>query len=108
MKILASQISVGDRVAYCGETFVVARKVVDQYSGLIRFERNGGYPQYIAPEREVEVVRQPLPDPKPYKVYTRLYKANGDCEKRIHSFATKKAQWSFMDRTPRAITYYTS
>lgn len=107
MKILASQINVGDQVTYCGETFVVARKSLDPMSGLIRFERNGGYPQYIFGEREVEVANKPASDPKPYKVYTRLYKTNGDCEKRIHSFATKKAQSAFMDRTHRAITHFT-
>lgn len=43
---------------------------------------------------------------KPYVVYTRLYKKNGDCDKRIHRFATRKAQQSFMWRTVRAVTFY--
>ena len=103
----ARSINVGDRVTYCGETFTVTRKALDPVSGLIRFGRSSGYPQYIAPEREVQVVRQPARDPKPFKVYTRLYKPNGDCEKRIHAFATAKAQEAFMARTKRAVTFFT-
>lgn len=45
-------------------------------------------------------------DPKPYVVYTRLYKDNGDCDKRIHRFASRKAQDAFMSRTERAVTFY--
>lgn len=49
---------------------------------------------------------RPQPDPKPFYVYTRYYKANGDCEKRVHHFATRKAQRAFIRNTHRAVTAF--
>lgn len=108
--MFASDIRPGDTVTYCGETFTVFKASYEMVPGLWRFDTiEPGPPQYIAPEREVEPVRlvprRTPPDPKPFKVYTRYYKANGDCEKRIHSFATDKARASFIRRTKRVVTF---
>ena len=46
----------------------------------------------------------PPPDPKPFYVLTRKYRANGDCEKRTHTFATRNQQVAFIRRTTRAVT----
>lgn len=54
----------------------------------------------------IDPIAPPRPNPNPFYVYTRLYKANGDCEKRVHHFPTRKAQQAFMRRTHRAITAY--
>ena len=108
--MIATDIRPGDTVAYCGETFTVLRRTFETVPGLWRLETvEPGPPQYIAPEREVEPVRlapRPTPpDPKPFKVYTRYYKASGDCEKRIHSFATERARSAFIRTTKRVVTF---
>lgn len=41
-----------------------------------------------------------------YYVYTRFYKANGDCEKLRHVFPTRGLQAAFMARTKRCITAF--
>lgn len=102
----ASQIAVGETVTYCGETFVAATVTPMPEIGLIRVGVLGKPPQYIAPEREVEIVKA-APE-KPFAVYTRDYDAEGNCDKRIFRFATRKAQESFMGRTNRCVTFYTT
>lgn len=99
----ATDIRPGDRVTYCGATFVARSVSRDLGSGLIRVATDGA-PQFIADFREVRIARPAPVEEKPFYAYTRLYKANGDCEKRIHRFATRKALDSFMARTPRVVT----
>lgn len=70
-----------------------------------RAERQN-YPEFFTWDHELEVFRY-TPDPKPFKVYTRDYKNNGDCDKRVFEFATRKQQASFIGRTNRCVTFYT-
>lgn len=100
----AREVQTRDLVTYCGETFRVKGKMYDPASTLFRFATDKGV-QYVDGDREVQVVRQPAPDPKPFKVYTRLYKESGDCEKRIHEFPSEKARSAFLRRTNRVVTF---
>lgn len=101
----AADVRPGDVVTYCGATFPARTVNRDPVSGLLRID-TGRTPQYVADFREVRIRRADPAETKPYVAYTRLYKPNGDCEKRIHRFATRKALDSFMDRTVRAVTFH--
>ena len=102
MTLLASEIQPGDKVIYCGETFV-AHSVGMAEIGLVKVSVLGHIPQFIAPEREVEVERWETE--KPYVVLTRRYFKNGNCRKGRHTFATRAEQQRFLSRTTSAVTF---
>ena len=106
MQTTARQIRTGDSVTYCGETFVAAGVSYDGTVDLMKVEVSGSFPRFISPFRSVEVVRRVAE--KPYVVLTRDYTKTGKKDVRRFTFATKKAQESFMARTKRCVTYYNS
>lgn len=61
-------------------------------------------PEFYLNDHQVTVY-VPYVDPKPFKVYTRDYKANGDCDKRIFEFPSRAKQASFVARTHRCVTF---
>lgn len=99
----AADIRKGDVVTYLGQTFHAA-DVQTAPGGIVMVTVPGSYPQAIAVDRDVTIAR--YEQDRPYVVYTRLYDDNGHCEKRIHRFATAKAQAAFIGRTHRAVTYW--
>lgn len=101
----AAQIKRGDKVTYCGHTFV-ASAVEPGPSGLVRVDVAGEIPQYIAADREVDIERIPVTVEKPYYAYTRDYDADGNCDKRVFRFRTRKQQSSFLRRTNRCVTNF--
>jgi transcription initiation factor TFIID subunit TAF12 len=101
--VTASEVKVGDMATYCGETFTVAAKSLDQTSGLMCFTVTGKAPQYVAPEREVEVRR--WEKEKPFVVLTRRYLKSGECRKGRHTFTTIGEASRFLSRTTAAVTF---
>lgn len=72
-----------------------ARRLLDAFD-------RAEYQRRLAERTPEQVAR----DEKPYYVYTRLYKDNGDCEKRVHYFKTAAAQSRFIATTHRAVTNF--
>lgn len=107
MKVLASQIKPGDTVTYCGMTFLAHEVSKRSVTGLLRVDVTGSYPQYIAPEREVEVKR-PQPVEKPFVVLTRDYDAKGKKDVRRFTFASEAKQAAFLRNTNRCVTFFTN
>lgn len=104
MKRLAKEIRPGDTVTYSGATFKAAG-VTSGPEDLLKVTVVGAAPQFIWAEREVDI-RRPAPvDPKPFKAYTRDYDAEGNCDKRIFSFATEAARSRFLSTTKRCVTF---
>lgn len=103
---LASHVEVGDKVTYCGATFVVAGVAKDEVTGLLRFAVTGSYAQCVAPEREVKIERIDPAVEKPYYALTRDYDEHGNCDKRTFRFKTEKQLSSFLWRTNRCVTFH--
>lgn len=103
--MLASEVQTGDTITYCGETFKVV-SIQPGPSGLLGFGVAGAPTQWVASEREVRLHHRL--DPKPYKVLTRDYDAEGNKDVRRFSFATPKAQRAFLSRTERCVTFFTT
>jgi hypothetical protein len=83
------------------------QKVEDLGHGVYLWKPGQGYPEfYLYDHKMTRFIR--VEDPKPYKVYTRKYKANGDCIKGIREFKTRAAQGRYILNAPDdvAITFY--
>lgn len=68
-----------------------------------RAERQN-YPEFFTWDHELELYVY-TPDPKPYKVITRDYDKDGNCDKRTFEFKTQKQQLAFIMRTNRCVTF---
>lgn len=68
--IRAAEVRPGDRVTYCGETFV-AGEIVAGPAEVLMVAVNGSYPRSIWAERMVEVERDERPEPRLYYVTGR-------------------------------------
>lgn len=75
--------------------------------GVYLWKAGQGYPEFYLNGSKMTRYYV-IPDPKPFKVYTRRYKANGDCIKGIREFKTRKAQGRYILNAPAdvAITFY--
>lgn len=104
MKVLASQIQKGDYVTYCGASFTASKVEKDEISGLLKVTVTGQIPQYIAPEREVSVVREDKSKTHPFYVYTRRYLRSGRCIKGFRRFRTRAEQGRYISTTNNAVT----
>lgn len=74
-------------------------------AGVYLWRSGQGYPEFYVWDHKMTRTTY-VPDPKPFKVYTRTYLKNGDCRKRIHEFATREAQSRFIGRTNLCVTFY--
>lgn len=82
-------------------------KVEDLGHGVYLWKAGQQYPEfYLNDHKMTRTVF--VADPKPFKVYTRKYKANGDCIKGIREFKTRAAQGRYILNAPDdvAITFY--
>lgn len=83
------------------------QKVEDLGHGVYLWKKGQRYPEfYLNDHKMTRTVF--IPDPKPFKVYTRKYLANGDCIKGIREFKTREAQGRYILNAPAdvAITFY--
>lgn len=81
-------------------------KVENLGHGVYLYKAGQGYPEfYLNESRMTRTVF--VPDPKPFKVYTRKYLANGDCIKGLREFKTRAAATRYVANAPAdvAITW---
>jgi hypothetical protein len=84
-----------------------AGKVEDCGNGIYIRKAGQGYPEFYLYDHRMTRFTY-VADPKPFKVYTRRYLANGDCIKGIREFKTRAAQARYIGSAPDsvAITFY--